>query len=66
VQGRGEAAGLTPVVDPNLVWKDALLVRTETVEILFDVTNSGLWMAHCHIAERHEGGIMFSSHVDLP
>jgi hypothetical protein len=29
-----------------------VLVRTgETVDILFDVTNPGLWMAHCHIAE---------------
>jgi FtsP/CotA-like multicopper oxidase with cupredoxin domain len=43
----------------NLVWKDTVLVRTgETVDILLDVTNPGSWMAHCHIAEHHEGGMM--------
>jgi FtsP/CotA-like multicopper oxidase with cupredoxin domain len=48
-------------VEPNLVWKDTVLVRTgETVDILLDVTNVGLWMAHCHIAEHHESGMMFS------
>jgi FtsP/CotA-like multicopper oxidase with cupredoxin domain len=53
------------VVDPNLVWKDTVLVRTgETVDILLDVTNPGLWMAHCHIAEHHESGMMFSFNVD--
>jgi FtsP/CotA-like multicopper oxidase with cupredoxin domain/cation diffusion facilitator CzcD-associated flavoprotein CzcO len=49
------------VVEPNLVWSDTVLVRTgETVDILLDVTNPGLWMAHCHIAEHHESGMMFS------
>jgi FtsP/CotA-like multicopper oxidase with cupredoxin domain len=24
----------------------------------------GLWMAHCHIAEHHESGMMFSFRVD--
>jgi FtsP/CotA-like multicopper oxidase with cupredoxin domain len=53
------------VVEPNLVWKDTVLVRTgETVDILLDVTNVGLWMAHCHIAEHHESGMMFSFNVD--
>jgi FtsP/CotA-like multicopper oxidase with cupredoxin domain len=48
-------------VEPNLVWKDTVLVRTgETVDILLDVTNPGRWMAHCHIAEHHESGMMFS------
>lgn len=49
------------VAEPNLVWKDTVLVRTgETVDILLDVTNPGVWMAHCHIAEHHESGMMFS------
>jgi FtsP/CotA-like multicopper oxidase with cupredoxin domain len=49
------------VPDPNLVWKDTVLVRTgQTVDILFDVTNPGLWMAHCHIAEHMQSGMMFS------
>jgi FtsP/CotA-like multicopper oxidase with cupredoxin domain len=52
-------------VEPNLVWKDTVLVRTgETVDILLDVTNVGRWMAHCHIAEHHESGMMFSFEVD--
>jgi FtsP/CotA-like multicopper oxidase with cupredoxin domain len=47
------------VVEPNLVWKDTVLVRTgETVDMLLDVTNPGRWMAHCHIAEHHESGMM--------
>jgi len=50
--------------EPNLVWKDTVLVRTgETVDILLDVTNVGRWMAHCHIAEHHESGMMFSFEV---
>jgi FtsP/CotA-like multicopper oxidase with cupredoxin domain len=52
------------VVEPNLVWKDTVLVRTgQTVDILFDVTNPGLWMAHCHIAEHMQSGMMFSFNV---
>jgi FtsP/CotA-like multicopper oxidase with cupredoxin domain len=52
------------VVEPNLAWKDTVLVRTgETVDILLDVTNPGRWMAHCHIAEHHESGMMFSFNV---
>jgi FtsP/CotA-like multicopper oxidase with cupredoxin domain len=49
------------VAEPNLVWKDTVLVRTgQTVDLLFDVTNPGLWMAHCHIAEHMQSGMMFS------
>ena len=45
----------------NLVWKDTVLVRAdETVDILLDITNPGLWMAHCHIAEHNQAGMMFS------
>jgi FtsP/CotA-like multicopper oxidase with cupredoxin domain len=52
-------------VEPNLVWKDTVLVRTgETVDILLDVSKPGHWMAHCHIAEHHESGMMFSFIVD--
>jgi len=53
------------VDEANLVWKDTVLVRTgETVDILLDVTNPGTWMAHCHIAEHHESGMMLSFTVD--
>jgi FtsP/CotA-like multicopper oxidase with cupredoxin domain len=47
--------------DPNLVWKDTVLVRSnQTVDILLDVSNPGRWMAHCHIAEHNQSGMMFS------
>jgi FtsP/CotA-like multicopper oxidase with cupredoxin domain len=53
------------VSEANLVWKDTVLVPAgQTVDILLDVTNAGLWMAHCHIAEHHESGMMFSFNVD--
>lgn len=59
--GRFLILGRDGTVEPNLVWKDTVLVRTgETVDILLDITNVGLWMAHCHIAEHHESGMMFS------
>ena len=49
------------VPDSNLVWKDTVLVRSgENVDILLDVTNVGQWMAHCHIAEHNQSGMMFS------
>jgi FtsP/CotA-like multicopper oxidase with cupredoxin domain len=41
-----------------------VLVRAgEVVNILFDVTNPGRWMAHCHIAEHIESRMMFSFDV---
>jgi FtsP/CotA-like multicopper oxidase with cupredoxin domain len=47
--------------EANLVWKDTVLLGAgQTVDILLDVTNPGLWMAHCHIAEHTESGMMFS------
>jgi FtsP/CotA-like multicopper oxidase with cupredoxin domain len=47
------------------VWKDKVLLRTgETVDILLEVSNPGQWMAHCHIAEHHESGMMFSFNVE--
>jgi FtsP/CotA-like multicopper oxidase with cupredoxin domain len=50
--------------DDNLVWKDTVLIPAgQTVDILLDVTNPGRWMAHCHIAEHIESGLMFSFDV---
>lgn len=47
------------IKNTNLVWKDTTLVRIgDTVEILLNVTNPGVWMAHCHIAEHLESGMM--------
>jgi FtsP/CotA-like multicopper oxidase with cupredoxin domain len=51
--------------ESNLVWKDTVLLRAgETVDILLYVSNPGLWMAHCHIAEHTESGMMFSFEVE--
>jgi FtsP/CotA-like multicopper oxidase with cupredoxin domain len=53
------------VVERNLVWKDTVLVTTgQTVDVLLDVTHPGVWMAHCHIAEHHESGMMLTFRVD--
>ncbi|HJR44694.1 MAG TPA: multicopper oxidase domain-containing protein [Actinomycetota bacterium] len=52
------------VPEDNLVWKDTVLLRTgEIVDILLDASNPGLWMAHCHIAEHMESGMMFNFRV---
>jgi FtsP/CotA-like multicopper oxidase with cupredoxin domain len=48
------------VPSTNLVWKDTTLVQNgDTVDILVDMSNPGTWMAHCHIAEHLESGMMF-------
>ena len=50
--------------ESNLVWKDTVLVPAgQTVDVLLDVSNPGLWMAHCHIAEHAQSGMMFSFNV---
>ncbi len=48
----------------NMVWKDTVLVpKGETIDILLEVSNPGEWMAHCHIAEHLESGMMLSFNV---
>jgi FtsP/CotA-like multicopper oxidase with cupredoxin domain len=55
------------VPEPNLVWKDTVLLRTgQTVDILFHATNPGVWMAHCHIPEHMHSGMMFNFTVGAP
>lgn len=45
--------------DDNLVWKDTVLVPIgQTVKLLFDMSNPGEWMMHCHIAEHLSNGMM--------
>jgi FtsP/CotA-like multicopper oxidase with cupredoxin domain/YHS domain-containing protein len=66
VHGAGRFLVLTRDGEPetNLVWKDTVLVRSgQTVDVLLDVSNPGLWMAHCHIAEHSQSGMMFSFNV---
>ena len=53
------------ITNNNLVWKDTTLVGSgETVELLIDMSNPGMWMAHCHIAEHLEDGMMFNFKVN--
>ena len=62
--GRFLVLSRNDVPEDNLVWKDTVLVRpAETVDILLDVSNPGRWMAHCHIAEHNQSGMMFSFNV---
>ncbi|OGY35274.1 MAG: hypothetical protein A3D99_00830 [Candidatus Andersenbacteria bacterium RIFCSPHIGHO2_12_FULL_45_11] len=52
------------VVNDNMAWEDTVLVGSgETVELLIEMSNPGTWMAHCHIAEHLEDGMMFSFNV---
>ena len=52
-----------PVRDP--AWKDTVLVPAgSTVDILFDTSNPGHWMLHCHIAEHLSAGMMMHLTVD--
>ena len=47
------------VANANLQWKDTVLIpRGQTADILIDMSNPGEWMAHCHIAEHLESGMM--------
>ncbi len=49
------------VKNDNPVWADTVLVaKGDTVDILLDATNPGTWVAHCHILEHAESGMMFS------
>jgi suppressor of ftsI len=53
------------VANTNLVWKDTTLVQTgDTVEILIDMSNPGKWLAHCHISEHPEAGMMIPFTVE--
>ena len=66
VHGAGRFLVLSRQGEPeaNLVWKDTVLLPAgHTVDVLLDVSNPGLWMAHCHIAEHTESGMMFSFNV---
>jgi FtsP/CotA-like multicopper oxidase with cupredoxin domain len=45
--------------EENLAWRDTILLPVgETVDLLIEATNPGKWMAHCHIAEHLEAGMM--------
>tara|TARA_Y100000588_G_C13867709_1_gene758951 strand:- start:128 stop:742 length:615 start_codon:yes stop_codon:yes gene_type:complete len=45
----------------NLVWKDTMMLPVgATADILLELSNPGLWMLHCHIAEHLEAGMMMA------
>jgi len=53
------------VKEINLVWKDTVFIPSvQTVDILLDTLNSGIWMAHCHIAEHLKSGMMTEFKVE--
>ncbi|MFZ2300175.1 MAG: multicopper oxidase family protein [Candidatus Moraniibacteriota bacterium] len=53
------------VKNDNPVWADTVLVaKGDTVDILLDTPNPGVWMAHCHILEHAESGMMLSFKVE--
>lgn len=52
------------VPNEDMQWKDTVLIPMgRTVDILVDMSNSGQWMAHCHIAEHLHSGMMFNFEV---
>lgn len=53
------------VKNDNLVWKDTVLIpKGDRVEILVEMSNPGQWMAHCHISEHLESGMMLQFTVE--
>lgn len=52
------------VPEDNLAWRDTILLPVgQTVDLLVEATNPGKWMAHCHIAEHLEAGMMMVFNV---
>jgi len=53
------------VPNMNMVWKDtALVLPGEYIDVLVDMSNTGVWMAHCHIVEHLFAGMMISFRVE--
>jgi FtsP/CotA-like multicopper oxidase with cupredoxin domain len=53
------------VSNPNLVWKDTVLLPAgSTTDLLLELSNPGRWMVHCHIAEHLESGMKLVMEVD--
>lgn len=49
----------------NLVWKDtALVFPGQTTDILVKMSNTGVWMLHCHISEHLHAGMMMKFRVE--
>ena len=53
--------GQNGVANTNLAWKDTFLLPAGgTADLLLEVSNPGTWMAHCHISEHLESGMMMT------
>lgn len=53
------------VPNENMVWKDTILLEPgEITSILVEMSNSGEWMVHCHIAEHLHAGMMMDFRVE--
>lgn len=53
------------ITNANPVWMDTdLIAKGDTVDILLETSNKGTWMAHCHILEHAESGMMFTFKVE--
>lgn len=53
------------VPNDNLVWKDTAIVPVgSTMDILVEMSNPGVWMLHCHIAEHLHAGMMLHFAVE--
>jgi FtsP/CotA-like multicopper oxidase with cupredoxin domain len=51
--------------EENMVWKDTVFIPAgQSVDVLIEMSNPGTWMAHCHIAEHLEAGMMLQYKVD--
>jgi FtsP/CotA-like multicopper oxidase with cupredoxin domain len=49
------------VRNTNLAWKDTFLLPAGgTADLLLEISNPGEWMAHCHVAEHMESGMMMT------
>ena len=47
------------VPSQNMAWKDtAVIPAGQTVDLLVEMSNPGMWMVHCHIAEHLGAGMM--------
>ncbi len=52
-------------INEHPTWKDTTLLPTgTTTDILVEMSNPGVWMTHCHIAEHLHSGMMFSFKVE--
>lgn len=53
------------IKNDNPVWIDTVLVaQGDAVDILLEASNPGTWVAHCHILEHAESGMMLSFSVN--